>query len=388
MTETKTQWSRLPWGAAIALLAVLLLNFAFERIDSFKWAKLSLEVPGSWFVERGFMRERWTLERMSAWAGERPKPASDSDFGLNAVVLGSSQVLRGIDLDLLGESFDDDLRFHLISYAGFGPFEARSIAEPLHRHHADLVILMVSEFDTHRTRTLAQVPLTARLPALWDLGQAAGWRWSYANRRLMLRMLSSSLLDLVRYRRVLRELYLGAFDFELEPAVVVGGDPPLVLGRETDHKDVDLMAAVRDLEKRRPDLSLKLVRIKQVNSIAQGHHASVQMELIEKAVKVMTRGGIDVVLVEGPLLPWSRDLYEREARREFRRWVAKLAEGPGVTFVSEQELGRTRARDFADLTHLSEDGSLDFTKRLIPHLGVSVQRIQEDRSRSRDRSDR
>ncbi len=170
--------ARLPWAGLLAVLLVLALD---QRI---------LGPDGPWQLLVGADPEsaapaRLALRELRAANPGRPRVA----------VVGTSMVIDGFDEVLAAQSLPGATLAKL-GHPRFEPFVLLQLAPELVAARADAVVLILSEFDTHRPLRLEPVPGSsgASLSAVVDLVRLAGPAFAVEQRTTLYRLVASSLL--------------------------------------------------------------------------------------------------------------------------------------------------------------------------------------------------
>lgn len=352
-----------PWAGLLALFVVLLLDHFALGVHG-PWAAVAARIPaGDHDIDGGV-----ALDQL-AWAAlDDP-----SDGRPRAVIVGSSRAAAGLVPDLLDPAQRDALRWLRMAHPGIEPFQVRSLAGPLADAHPELVVLLLSEFDTHRPFRLvprangedlsAVVELVRRLPASVD--------WS--QRDSLLRFTLGALWRPYRLREVFGAAGLAEWrSFARMPGTARGERPewPLALDGGAP-RPLAPRDAARVLEVIREDMPTIDAQGEQVRNqlgshqaITRGPHADVQMAFVGSAVGILRGAGVRVLLVEGPLCPFPVPLYDLATRDEFRAFARDLARDDGTLFLSTDASGPFAPEDFRDPTHLGTSGATRLTRAM------------------------
>jgi hypothetical protein len=105
-----------------------------------------------------------------------------------------------------------------------------------------------------------------------------------------------------------------------------------------------------------------LGQIDMVSEIRRGRHVEVQTALLRHTVETLHDAGVVVIVVEAPLAPVSRKLYDTALGGDFSRFVQGLVDDFGVRFVPLSSMPRFRDGDFLDLMHVNERGRKKLTR--------------------------
>jgi hypothetical protein len=357
----------MPWGGLLALAALLLLDRLFFGVIA-PWGALAERVGPTERPHHQVARARGTLRDLAAMASDLP----------TAFFVGSSRADRGFDPETARRRLPE-VAFGRMAFAALRPFEMRSLSDDLVRAGADAVVLMLSEFDTHRPIRIDPMPGTsaASLGALAEFFRLAGPRFAFENRPLLYRVPLSSVLDAYRFREILRLAGLDALrEFPLDserhwrrrdPA-----SRPAAMGAAKRGKPPDEL--IERIASGFPERRNRVVRyqIRMVSEMGAGPHVRVQRELIRSTVARLRRQGVQVVVAEGPLHPAAALLYDANLRADFLALADGLREEFGVSFLPLEEFGSLPPSDFGDLLHLNARGAKRFTRVVVDAVGQAL----------------
>ncbi|MCB9899365.1 MAG: hypothetical protein H6825_15270 [Planctomycetes bacterium] len=367
-TSNSDARSGFPWAGLAATLIVALLDpLLFQRIVP--WDALLERLDRTFFLEAGLARDELAFAELDADPGLVPRVvcAGNSRAGRFA------RVKDFVGLDLKGALVE---RF---THAGLEPFELRGLADRLAPYHPDVVVLSISEFDTHRPIRLNTTTAMQSLGALATLVREAGLGFAFAHRDLVLGLTLGALFPAYRYRAVLHVAGLDEYEhfagvlssrapsiedspFQLE------GEAPLPLAFAT---------FVPKLLAENPQLDGRTVnaQLKQCLSITRGPHVAVRMALLRTAIDEYLAAGAQVIVVEAPVHPSMVPLYRPETREEAHAFLRELDALDGVQVMWLDEIGPFAAADFHDLTHLDDEAGAR-----VGHLvGERIEAILKDR---------
>ena len=280
------------------------------------------------------------------------------------MVLGSSRAIAAIDPKGLKGA-----HVTVIARPGLEPFQQRSLAGRVARGRPDAVIVTWSVFDTHRPVRLEPVVgrAVASAPALLDLLGETDARFVWRNRDTLLRASLASVSKGYRYREVLGEAF--GFAWRRFPTSRAPAPPPIA-GRARiafwDAEPRTVPDSVRQEARRLyfpPAATPTALRqVGMVSEIRRGRHVEVQTALLRRTVEKLADAGIAVVVVETPLAPVSRKLYDAGLDGAFASFVQGLVDDFGVRFVPLSSMARFRDGDFSDLMHVNERGRRRLTR--------------------------
>ena len=354
-TSSSRRW---PWAALLAA-ALLLAADAAVLGPWGAWEWLAARDP----EQRALARLE--LERVREAPRGEPR----------AFVVGTSRVQVGFDVERARRELPG-VAIGKLGQPRFEPFVIRQLADDLLAARADAVVILLSEFDTHRPLRLEPVPDpgTASLRALVDLLRVTGLRFAVAQHTALYRLVACSALDAYRYRPILRTAGLGRLrEFQFDERFGLGkrGDPfrPIALWGGT-RRVVPEAAKRSTFDLFPPSIGSFMGRMQAgtIGETTRGPHVAVQEALIRRAIEVLRAGGVRVAIVEGPLHPAAVDLYESDLRGEFLAFVHSLQVEFGVGFVPLEAFEPFAESDFADLVHVGPEGIRKLTRRLIAGL--------------------
>jgi hypothetical protein len=282
------------------------------------WESLLEPTRGRWrHLEVGTLRDQLALQKARRVPPERAR----------AVVVGSSRADEGFRPSAV--PIPAPASFARLTHAFIDPFVMRSFVAELCACEFDVVVLVLSELDTHRPLALVPPAVGGDLSALRDLLALAGPDYAWENRHRLYRTTLASTVRSYRFRPALQYAGLDRlrrFDFGSSP-----GDEP------------------ESLKRRRA----RAIVVAALEEMTLGPHVAVQEGLVRETVERLVRCGADVVLFETPLSPRALVSQGPAMRESFVRLSEELARGPAVHYVALEATGPYLTRDFADLIHLS-----------------------------------
>jgi len=299
-----------------------------------------------------------------------------------AFVVGTSRVQEGFDVEVARRELPGNA-IGKLGQPRFEPFVIRQLADDLVSARADAVVILLSEFDTHRPLRLEPVPDpgTASLGALVDLLRATEPSFWVAQRTSLYRLLACSALDAYRYRPILRTAGLGSlreFPFDARFGSTERGDPfrPIAFWGGSRHEVPErARRSTFDLFPPRIGSFMGRMQAGTVGEITRGPHAAVQQTLVRRTIERLTGAGVRVAIVEGPLHPAAADLFDTKLRGEFLAFMGSLERAYGIAFLPLEELEPYYESDFQDLVHVGAEGVPKLTRSLVAGLraaGVSA----------------
>jgi hypothetical protein len=337
-----TGFPSFPRAGLAALLIISTLDAVGIGVE--QWKAVADTRGRLGLIERGVVADRLELFRAS------PRPGRP----LAVFVLGTSRAKQAIrKTDDLGVPVD----YAMLTHPGMRPFEMLNLSEEIARCEPDIAVLVISSFDMHRPFSVGPQTAPGSFSALLDLAQIVGPGFVWKEREVMLQLLLSSVLDIYRYRSVFAGLGLGRFArFGALPSGsgIARGLTPLVT-----HTLVNMelaLAETRELFPFVPDQTLRQ-QIMLVQGISVGTHVPIQRGLLRRACEVLVEAGCELVVVEGPLHPQAGRYHDSSVRRHFLTFADELATNLGAQVLTLDDTGPFLHDDFADLTHLNQQGS-------------------------------
>jgi hypothetical protein len=316
-------------------------------------------------VELGIVRDRIGLERLQRAAPDVAR----------VVAFGNSRANDGF---IFPERVSG-LELARLVHAPLSPLELRLFAHEAVAHRSDLLVVMLSEFDTHRPVRIvpragfADARATAGI-ALSTVTGRPGWSADFlTTKRVELERLAlAAACDAYRYRDVLERAWGDALSFRPGHE----GRLPLLESRELDEPDALAGAAPalaeirarfrRTVPDRYPDSTLTLLQ-----GIRPGPHVQANAELVADALAILRAGGCSVLIVEGPLHPFAYELYDRAATRaQFLELVRRLERDLGAHVLTLEDSGPYGETDFTDPLHLRRRRGRELGALVVRNAGT------------------
>jgi hypothetical protein len=358
----RTLRARLPWAGLLALAALLALDRGAFGLRA-TWAALSARDPF------GVATPQLALRDARAQSDARPR----------ALAVGPSRVIEGFSVQVARKALPH-LALSKVAHPRFDPFVTRSLVPELLAARPAAVVFVWSELETNRPLRLEPVPgsSVASLAAVWELVEAAGWRFALENRTTLYRLVASDLLGGYRYRSALFQAGLDerrrfALDARIERRhalprifgeIVYWGAEPREVSAAQRREILSSFGPAAD--PRFVDLSIDFVA-----EITAGPHAELQRSFMQRTAALLRARGVEVLVVEGPLHPRARQLYDAGLRRDFLAFMERLERELGVHFTPLEELPPFPAGDFKDLLHTRGSGSAKLTDAIVRALRAS-----------------
>ncbi len=351
-----------PPFAAIIAFVLLWLVAPLPLREVAVWEHLVSRAADAEAVYRGVAVDQLDLVRLDATPKTRPR----------VLVMGTSRAHRGF-LTLRARRARPEVEFTRIAHAMLDPFVIRSLVAELIAREPDLVVLFLSEFDTHRPLRIEPIPTTSAASplAFVEVAWGQGFDFSWRNRESFYRIVAAGATPLYRFRDQIGQAGLNDFrTFPLDGRLVER-DRPLkmlatpALGRAA--RDRDLLSKLGPgLRARiRPELHPHFAQLTWFNDVRPGPHADEQMRIVERTVRRLARAGVRTAIIDTPLHPIAGPIQGAGARDEFLRFVERLHSVYGVVFVHESEMEPVDRMDFIDLLHVNEEGGWKLTRGVL-----------------------
>jgi len=317
----------LPWAGLASLVLVLALDDQLSS-DPLIWDRFVDQFAQKKTMESGVAQDRAALTRLARQPHDRPR----------VFIVGTSRARRGLDRRALEAVLGDQVELVKLTHAGMQPYEIDALGHELIAVRADVVVLPLSEFDTHRPLRIMAQTAPGSLTALCDLVSNTNLHFLRSNRHDLLRLFLATRLDTYRFREVLAALgwrdgvtfLIGKRERAMHTAGYALGD----VGKARPDDDGSLKRFGRSAEElgaiidrlgmafRTLSKAARWGELRQVLSISRGLHAQVQQELLRAVVSRLTQAGVSVVVLELPLsaLPPVLRLFDpRRSSAVFRR---------------------------------------------------------------------
>jgi hypothetical protein len=360
---------------ALALI-VAVESFAFDRPAL--WQAVSAAIPEG----RRDMYGGTALDELAA-----ARLAADERGGPTVAFLSSSRGQCAWPLEELPADQRPPWQMALMTHPGIRPLHMLLQADRLARLQPDVVVLMLSEFDTHRALALVPHVLGDSPSAVLALASLLDPAVVWEHRQTLARFALASVLPSYRFRRVFGLAGLDRYrSFGRRAGQGQGGGWPEAIPVSqplslTRHQLDRVTRAVRDSM---PAVDVESDRFRNqlgtMQAITRGPHAQVQMEIVRQTVERLVDAGIDVLLVEGPVAALPAELYDPMARYEYRSLAEQLAAAPSVHLLTSDESGPFALEAFRDLFHLDDEGAARMTAATLAAVeGVLRQRAQAGR---------
>lgn len=386
--EARTAGSAaLPWGAVLALIVVLLLDrTVFLRAST--WERFDIPESVYTLFQLGLVRDRLEL---LALENESLEERGDGKHRSTTPVflLGSSRLEHGFLVESLPKYDISRARLVKLAHPQFYPFEMRAAADVVATHLPGIVVLALSELETHARIELLPGSSFGNASAVADLARAAGPAFAFEHRALLARIAVMGFFNTYHYRDVLdtagfgvgRKFPHGAhLGMDGEPAAT----PPTMAGQPSKIPEAELVAIVSKLDARfaGPGSVSDRPQFELVRSVSRGRHAEINLKLVRRTIEVLIQAGGRIILVEPPIYPEARALYDPIARQEFQWFARDMARDERVSYVGLEQGPVFEDEDFSDLTHLERAGAFKFTRVIIDAIGRELER---DSGNSADR---
>jgi hypothetical protein len=359
-----------PVAAFIALLIAIVIDNTLFALPLF-WR--NIEVPENLYnlLELGLVSDR--LEMLDA-------------EGSPIFLIGSSRLQHGFapeQIPSLGVSHE---RLVKLAHPQFFPLEMRAVAETVAGYKPEIVVLALSELETHGALDLQSASSFGNFDAVWDLVTAMGLGFTIDNRTDLICISLNGWLNTYHYRAVLDRAWLGEFrnfvgreGLQRDSGESSGIDTSLPphYGALDERALLELVAEL-DAEFPGRTSIARRPQFHALRSISSGEHAQANLRLLKNTIEILTEEGAKVVIVEPPLYPRARLLYDDVARNEFVNFAEQAAMHELVRFVPLPKDSTFGAQDFHDLTHLNSAGARSFSRIVIDAISAELMQSGSD----------
>ncbi len=353
----------IPWAAVCALLISCLLDRnLYDRESLWRW--LDSRLAPSNMLEIGLVQDRIALLNTED-AGEVPR----------VVVVGSSRLNVGFRPDLVPADRLPRMRFTKLTHPQFFAFEIRAAVDEILSLDPHFVILGYSEIETFTPLQFIPGASFGDLGAIAELARIAGPRFVTERHVMLARIALDGIFDTYHYRRVLGRAGLDelrTFDHDRRLKRMRRPERSSVY-HDGERKEIareDLTRIVEEFDARFPGRGSIIGRSQfgLLRSVTPGRHSDIHLALSEQSIEVLRAGGVEVVLVEPPIYPGARALYDSSLRGQFLNFAERLVRDHGVHFVPLDDQPEYGDEDFVDLTHMGRSGVLKFTEAVLEAL--------------------
>lgn len=300
---------------------------------------------------RGVLQDRWTLQHLAG--ADLP--------GRPIYVLGSSRTERGIRPALLDASESAGQRFVILAHPLMNLVEIHAASQILRRHRPAVVVIGLSDIDTHALLELDDRNSFRNVSTFVELSRFLGWRWALEHRVRLLRIVAGDLIATYRYRGLLGGLGLDALR-RFEGALP--GGPALALERL-------LAEEMRMLQSDAPDARKDPeggARNPGLFSSRRPEGFPVQSHLLRRSVERFRSRGSEVLIVELPAHPSLGDFRGSRQRAAHLALIAELQQDYAIHTLPLEAQPAYGAYSFADIMHLNDIGAEELTRALLARL--------------------
>ena len=337
----------LPWAGLLAVLIILAVD-RWALDDSRDWSRVLQHIGVERRLEVGLARDRVQLRKLDHL----------HEAYATALVLGNSRMAAGFQFD----AFSKEVRGRIgkLAHAGFNPLELRSLLSEVVEREPTVVMLLLSEFDTHAPLRLTPQAMGEDLGAVWELALTTPPGFVHEHRTDLLRMVLVSTLRGYRLRTVLGAAGLDEWrrfaTDERWPVINEERAEPALGRRVPMPRGIETLIGEGGVFPPEAGPSIRQ-QASLLMALAGGAQADVQMQLVGSLVAGLREAGVRVVILEGPLHPIASHLRQPALRAEFVTFMQELSTDEGVSFVPLTEQPGYSPAEFTDLTHLNAAGA-------------------------------
>ena len=335
-------------GAIVGFLVID--HFAFDKL--MPWQRLSRVVSRKHIVSHGIVDDERSL--IETVAGD-------------SIAIGASRIMFALNAAAIAQLRDNGYPFSVLAHPGLTPYTMRALAADIVSAKPSLVVFGLSELDTHSGLRLQ--PSTAGKPrhAFFDLLFNSSPGFIVEHRTKFLRLALAATLNSYRLRILIDYILpkpLTSFHrgkrFPLPYSQrLMASQKESIHGSIWEIQWTSLMETVEELEERFPGRLPIRQRpyFKLVRTLSRGEHVKLAKALIRNTIEHLHNAGVPIAIIELPIYPIGRKLYDPELRTEFLHFALELVDSFGVRFVPLEAQAEFNDGDFTDMTHVNPKGA-------------------------------
>lgn len=340
---------RWPVAGLLALLLVLAIDGLVFRASS-PWRWLSKQIEHGFY--QGVVSDRLIIELL----GRRREGKRYS------VLMGTSRMQKAWQPHLLEPGKPEWLIVKSLAHARIFPAEMRAAAEEMRDRAPDVVVLGISEAETHVPMMLDRRTSFPGAFLYLEAARHLGMGWLFEKRDGLYRGALAGLVASYRHRDVLGNA--GLDRLRRFPS-----DPEPIEPRVLDPVEAEVLAEFnRGADNEHPietDMRKFRRHMAQIQAITAGPHVDAQREFLRRAVEIFRDAGSEVVILELPLHPSTRRLYDSELRADFLALAAELERDLAARVIRLEDQPGFERSDFWDLIHVGPEGEKKLTQTIL-----------------------
>jgi hypothetical protein len=361
------------------LLAGLVVLIATDRLvmrssEPWSWAhqRLSHDRTMDYWISLAQMR-RWRFAR-------------ERDDRTRVVALGSSRAAAAFVPDKVSISETEWVHATTLGRPGIDPFVLRSMVDGVVALDPDVVVLYISEFDTHRAMFLIPRSTDPDLPSLVELLRYTSPDYCWDERHKLLQILAGGILETYHHRDVLLAAGLGSFsEFEMGARGLDGPAPPAPARRFGSHRFADWHSTsfaerVAEIEASH-GREIPLAEFGQLYEMLRGEQVRAQESMIESAIERFGGAGVQVLIFETPLNPLGAALSQAGLRDDFLAFARRMERTHDSWFIPLERSGPFGPEQFADLTHLNFEAAVRTTRLVLERIHQELPDVSDPSTR-------
>lgn len=348
-----------PWVGVLALLLILMADALIFRVLS-PWSLL-LERAGNRY-NRDVIEDRIQLEKQ---AEQHEKVQQVALFGTSRM----QRMWRERYSTLVNRT---DLQLLNYAHPNMSPADVLSAAEAMAGMEPDVVILGLSELDLHNRSKLKSRSSFPSIARFVDLAAALGWDSLWSERQELLRIAAGKVLLSYRFRKQLDSAFFGIVkEFPgTRPNSPTPSIPP-----DTNWLLQQARALPPDWNNEPARERLRHMQINSLINLRGGAQLELQQSFVRDTIQRFTHAGSRVVILELPVYPAARRLYDPKMRGSFLNFAAQMERDFGVRLIPLEQQPGYPAYDFADFMHVGKRAAYRATpfieKVILEELAVS-----------------
>ena len=259
-------------------------------------------------------------------------------------LIGSSQVMLGIDADQLAE--DTGGETHSCCMPGMVPMQYAAVSQPMANKKLTHVVCWLSEFDFYREKTLPTNRLRWCSSAhnMAQLLDTLDWNLCFKNRGELADLAFAATCPLWQQRSVIQ---MGAFRFWWRFDNVESSEKT----KDADEQKIGgkLVAKEQGVANARKNIQRTPLLLANVASFQQFANAIVA-------------SGAKLIVIEGESHPDTMNAYPHEFRSETRQMLMEKSVEIGFEYFESEQRPQFELSDWRDAVHLNERGRAKLTE--------------------------
>jgi hypothetical protein len=280
------------------------------------------------------------------------------------LLMGTSRMAQAWEPRRIDPPVPDAIRVFSIKHTQVYPPVIRAVADELRDTAPEVVLLGISEVDTHRVVDLGNRTAFPSARLYFEAARDLGPGWLFQERQGLYRYLLGDLVVGYDQRKIIGKMGLEKLRrFKTDrPARGAASFPDT----EQERDVVERLERAGTYQPGEAGLKRALrFQVEEMSELSAGPHANAQMAFVRRAVETFRAGGSEVILFELPVSPAAADLFDGGLRAEFLSFAETLEAELGARLVPLEAHRPFRTRDFTDLTHLEPRRAAETTEAML-----------------------